>query len=310
VGEATEAYEATLTVDVIRAFEAYMDDLSNWYIRRSRRRFWDGDEAAFGVLWFGLVQALRVLAPVTPFLAEHLWRKLVPDGPDSIFLAGWPEAGEPDAELLAEVAEVRRVVELGRQARAIANLKLRQPLRQLVVYGAPRATAHADEIAEELRVEKVAFEQGVVARVSFKPNLPLLGPRLGARLPAIRSALADNRYELQGDNLLVEGEVLTPEEVLRERHPVSEGWIVVADGDVSVELDPRLDEDLLLKGRVLDRIHTLNSMRKEQGLELSDRIVVTLPAADEDLLEHAEWIKNEVLAVELRLDGELRIDKA
>ena len=100
VSEAEAGYEHWLTVDVTRAFEAYVDDLSNWYIRRSRRRFWEGDETAFRTLWFGLVQGLRVIAPVMPFLADHLWRSVVAaaceDAPASVFLAGWPEAGEPD----------------------------------------------------------------------------------------------------------------------------------------------------------------------------------------------------------------------
>ena len=121
VAEAEAGYERWLTVDVTRAFDAYVDDLSNWYIRRSRRRFWDGDETALRTLWFGLVQGLRVIAPVMPFLAEHLWQALVRDvvdgRPESVFLAGWPEARTPDAALLAEVAELRRVVALGHQAR-------------------------------------------------------------------------------------------------------------------------------------------------------------------------------------------------
>jgi isoleucyl-tRNA synthetase len=310
VHECTRGYEATLTVDVVRAFEAFMDDLSNWYIRRSRRRFWDGDETALRVLWFALVQGVRVLSPLTPFLAEHLWRRLVPDGPDSVFLAGWPEAPDPDSALLAEVAEVRAVVELGRRARSTGGLKGRQPLARLVVYGAPLASGHADEIAEELNVERVSFEQGSAAHVTFKPNLPVLGPRLGPKLPSIRAALAEGRYELDGDDVVVEGERLTPDEVLRERRPVSEGWVVAAEGAISVELDPSLDDALVLKGRVREVIHTVNSMRKELGLELTDRIVLTLPADLESLLEHAEWIKAEVLAVELRVDGgELRIEK-
>ena len=101
VAEAEAGYERWLTVDVTRAFEAYVDDLSNWYIRRSRRRFWDGEEAALRTLWFGLVQALRVISPVMPFLAEHLWQALVTDvvegAPISVFLAGWPEARTPDS---------------------------------------------------------------------------------------------------------------------------------------------------------------------------------------------------------------------
>ena len=186
VAEAEAGYERWLTVDVTRAFEAYVDDLSNWYIRRSRRRFWDGDEAALRTLWFGLVQGLRVIAPVMPFLAEHLWQALVTDvvegAPDSVFLAGWPEARTPDSALLAEVAELREVVGLGHQARSASGLKLRQPLRRIVVEGAPLARAHADEIAEELRVKEVEFGH-VDAELRVKPHLPAARPeaREGAR---------------------------------------------------------------------------------------------------------------------------------
>jgi isoleucyl-tRNA synthetase len=308
--EATAAYEATLTVDVIRAFEAFMDDLSNWYIRRSRRRFWDGDEAAFRVLWFSLVQSLRVLAPVTPFLAEHLWRNLVPDGPDSIFLAGWPAAQEPDAELLAEVAEVRAVVTLGRKAREASGLKLRQPLRRLVVEGAPRAFAHAEEIGDELRVKDVEFGQVDASELRVKPNLPVLGPKLGQELGPVRAALQAGEFEdLGAGRFRAAGRELDADEVLVERVG-REGWAVASDAGVTVALETALDTELRLEARVLDLIHTLNSLRKQSGFELTDRIVVTLPAADEDLLVHADWIKSEVLAVELRLGGELRIDRA
>ena len=126
----------------MQAFEAFVDDLSNWYIRRSRRRFWEGDQTALRVLWDALDQAMQVISPVMPFLAEHLWREPRRRTDESVFLAPWPEAGEVDETLLAEVAEVRRVVELGRQARAASGLKLRQPLRRLVVAGA-RARALA-----------------------------------------------------------------------------------------------------------------------------------------------------------------------
>jgi isoleucyl-tRNA synthetase len=310
VREATAAYEATLTVDVIRAFEAFMDDLSNWYIRRSRRRFWEGDEAAFRVLWFALVQALRVLAPVTPFLAEHLWRNLVPDGPDSIFLAGWPEAPEPDAGLLAEVAEVRAVVTLGRKARDASSLKLRQPLRRLVVQGAERARAHATEIGDELRVKDVEFGEVDASELRVKPNLRALGPKLGKELGTVRSALQAGDFEdLGGGRFRAAGHDLEPDEVLVERVG-REGWAVASEDGVTVALETAVDDGLRREGRVHDLIHTINTMRKEQGLELTDRIVVTLPSSDEDLLEHADWIKNEVLAIELRLDGELRIDRA
>jgi isoleucyl-tRNA synthetase len=307
VGEATAAYEAFLTVDVIRAFDAFVDDLSNWYIRRSRRRFWEGDEAALASLWHGLVAALRVIAPVMPFLSEHLWQALVrsADGaPDSVHLAGWPAAREPDRGLLAEVAEVRLVVELGRRARSSAGIANRQPLRTLAVYGAPLAARHADEIAEELRVEDVRFEAGEPGRVRFKPNLRVLGPRLGARLPAIRTALEQGRYATDGDAVVVEGERLEGDDLLRDRTPAHEGWLVAAEGETSVELDPSLDERLRAKGRVYELIHAVNSLRREQGLELTDRIRLTVPAGEADLLgEHGEWIKQETLAVSVEADG-------
>lgn len=192
VVETTDAYERYWTPAVTRAFDAFVEDLSNWYIRRSRRRFYgDGDEA-FRTLWFALVQALRVIAPVLPFLADELWRHLVADvcegAADSVHLAGWPEIGEPDGELLSEVEDVRRVVELGRQARSQAGIKLRQPLPELAVEAPASVRRHEAEIADELRVERVAFALPA-SRVRLKPNLPLLGPKLGADLPRVRKAL-------------------------------------------------------------------------------------------------------------------------
>jgi isoleucyl-tRNA synthetase len=308
VHEATAGYETYYTVDVVRAFEAFVDDLSNWYIRRSRRRFWDGDGVALHVLWFALVQALRVVAPVMPFLSEHLWQILVRDvagePPPSVHLAGWPDEAEPDEELLAEVADVRRVVGLGHQARAASRLKLRQPLRRLVVEGAPRAESHADELRDELRVKEITFGPVDATELHVKPHLPALGPRLGKDLVAVRAALAAGQFEqLAGGGVRVLGHELGPDEVLVERSG-KEGWAVASGEGVTVALDTALDPDLELEGRVYDLIHTLNSMRKEQGLEITDRIAVRLPEADADLVErHAEWIKAEVLAVSLETDG-------
>jgi isoleucyl-tRNA synthetase len=308
VENATEGYEAYLTVNVIRAFDEFVDDVSNWYIRRSRRRFWDGDAAALQALWIALVTGLRVIAPVMPFLTEHLWQALVreADGspPDSVHLAGWPEAGVPDRALLDEVAELRRVVGLGHQARAAAQLKLRQPLRRLVVEGAPLAATHAEELREELRVKGVEFGHVDATELHVKPHLPVLGPKLGKELGAVRAALAAGEFEqLDDGGFRVLGHDLRADEVLVERSGKA-GWAVASDEGVSVALDTAVDPELELEGRVYDLIHTLNSMRKEQGLELTDRIAVTLPAADADLVErHAEWIKAEVLAVSLETDG-------
>jgi isoleucyl-tRNA synthetase len=316
VGDVTAALEAQLTHRAIDAFESFHDDLSNWYVRRSRRRFYAYDDAAFRTLWYALAQSLRAIAPIMPFVSEHLWRTLVaaqcPEAPASVFLAPWPAVDErlADATLLAEIDEVRRIVALGGNARNSRGVKLRQPLRRAVVYGAELAQAHAAGIAEELNVKEVAFERA--ARVRYKPNLPVLGPRLGPKLPAVRKALEEGRYELVlGDQVLVEGETLSTDELLTERDQVNDGWAGASEGALSIELDTELDEELLLEGRVRDLIRRLNDMRKDAGLEVTDRIRVRLPGELEALLAHEERIKSEVLAVAIDLDGgePLRIEK-
>ncbi len=308
VAEATDAYEATLTVDVIRAFDAFVDDVSNWYIRRSRRRFYSFDEAAFRTLWFALVQSLRVVSPVMPFLADHLWRNLVPDGPASVHLAPWPEVDAPDRELLAEIAEVRKVVELGRQARSASGLKLRQPLRRLVVAGASgRAHSHVEEIAEELRVKDVEFGEVEASELRVKPNLPVLGPKLGARLRDVRERLARGEFVDLGDGRFQVGDhVLEADEVLVERVG-REGWEVASADGVTVALDNALDDELRVEGRLYDLIHEVNVLRKESGLDVTDRIRLWVP--DVVLIERfGERIQAETLASAL-LAGELRVER-
>jgi isoleucyl-tRNA synthetase len=308
VAEATDAYERTMTVDVTRAFDAFVDDVSNWYIRRSRRRFYTFDEAAFRTLWYALVQSLRVISPVMPFLSDHLWRNLVQDGPASVHLAPWPEPVEPDRALLDEIAAVRRVVELGRQARATSGLKLRQPLRRLVVAGAERAGTHADEIADELRVKEVEFGDVEASELRVKPNLPVLGPKLGAALRDVRERLQRGEFEeLDGGRFQVDGHVLEPDEVLVERVG-REGWAVASEEGVTVALDTSLDDELRLEARLLDAVHEVNVLRKETGLEITDRIRLWLP--DDDLIAaYGDRIAAETLAVSVE-PGELRIEKA
>ena len=234
-----------------------------------------------------------------PFLAEHLWQALVADvaedAPTSVFLAGWPDARPPDAGLLAEVAELRTVVALGHQARSAAGLKLRQPLRRIVVEGAPLAAAHAAEISEELRVKEVELGH-VDAELRVKPHLPVLGPKLGRELGAVRAALQSGDFEdLGGGRFRAAGHELGPDEVLVERAG-KDGWAVAGADGVTVALETAVDDELALEGRVYELIHRVNSMRKDAGLELTDRIVLTLPASDEALLHYADWIAGETLA--------------
>ena len=232
-----------------------------------------------------------------------LWRRLrTADAPVSVFLEPWPEARPRDEELLREVGEVRRIVELGRQARGDAGLKLRQPLRRLVVQGAGPAQRHSDEIAEELRVKEVEFAPVEAMEVRVKPNLPLLGPKLGKELGAVRSALEAGEFEqLEGGGVRVNGHELGADEVLVERR-AREGWALAADDALTVAMTTELDDDLRREGRVYELIHRVNTMRKDAGLELTDRIRLTLPASDADLLDHVDWIKEEVLATDVATD--------
>jgi isoleucyl-tRNA synthetase len=145
-----------------------------------------------------------------------------------------------------------------------------------------------------------------------KPNLPLLGPKLGRELGPVQAALRSGEFEeLEGGAFRVLGRELGPDEVLVERAG-KEGWAIASGNGVTVALDTALDPELELEALVLDLIHQINSMRREQGLELTDRIRITLPAAQSELLEHADWIKDETLAVEIETDGgsEPRIAKA
>jgi isoleucyl-tRNA synthetase len=226
-----------------------------------------------------------------------------------VHLAPWPEVEEPDRELLDEIAAVRRVVELGRQARSASQLKLRQPLRRLVVAGAADAArGHADEIAEELRVKEVEFGDVEASELRVKPNLPVLGPKLGAALREVRERLQRGEFEeLDDGRFQVDGHVLEADEVLVERIGL-EGWAVASEDGVTVALDTALDDDLRLEGRLFDRIHEVNVLRKESGLEVTDRIRLWVP--DEELLgTYADRLAAETLAVAVE-PGALRIEKA
>ena len=306
VEDATRSLDRYRTDELITGFEAYLDDLSNWYIRRSRRRFYEFDEAAFRTLWVGVVTALRIVSPVMPFLSEHLWSILVAgpcsDAPESVHLAGWPTPPGPiDETLIEEMAAVRQVVEVGRRARMEANIKLRQPLRRAMVRGADLARAHAAEILDELRVKEIGFDEDTTLEVTVKPNFPVAGPRLGPKIKEVAAALANGDFETLDDGVVrVAGETLSPEELIRSEKVVLEGWVVGHEGNVSVAIDPTLDEELIREGRAFELVRLLNEQRKQEGLELTDRIVLTLPERERDLLDElGEWIAAEVLATHI-----------
>jgi isoleucyl-tRNA synthetase len=171
------------------------------------------------------------------------------------------------------------------------------------VQGAEAAEGHAGEIAEELSVKQVEFGPVEATELRVKPNLPVLGPKLGKELGPVRAALEAGEFEeLEDGRLRVNGHELSPEEVLVERRG-KEGWAVAGEDGLTVALDLALDEELELEGRVRELVHRLNTMRKEAGLELTDRIVVTLPESESELLRFEDWIKQETLAVRIETDS-------
>jgi isoleucyl-tRNA synthetase len=322
IAETTDAYESFWTPRITKAFEEFVDDLSNWYVRRSRARFWRGEEPAFRTLWYALAQALRLAAPLMPFLAEHLWGNLVAgvcrDAPESVHLAGWPQRAErlADPSLLEEVAAARAVVELGHSARNQAGLKLRQPLRRLVVSTADKSarvlvSRQVEEIAGELRVKEVEITErpNAVADLRAIPRLDLLGPRFGPNLPELRKLLEAGSFEVADGNLRAGPFVLAPGEFTLEYAP-KEGWSVSQSDGFLVAVDTEVDDELELEGRVLDLIHAVQRLRKDSGLEITDRIELTVPKSEAALLVHEEWIKAETLAVRVELGAELAVRKA
>jgi isoleucyl-tRNA synthetase len=331
------------------AVEAFLDDLSNWYVRRSRRRFWGAGRgadnqdknAAYAALYVTLVTLARLLAPVLPFLSEALYQNLVRSvdqgAPVSVHLTGYPEAvtsrqpapGSHDAltllppadwQLLAEMETVRKVVGLGRVARKQAGLRVRQPLaRMLVAVGsADERTAllrHQEDVLDELNVKalEVLDDSVDLLRYRVKPNLRLLGPRLGKRLPALRAALdeLDQAEAVQVARAVATGQtvtlpfedeplVLAPEELLVETSPL-EGYAVAQEGAVQVALDTTLDEPLLREGLARDLVRAVQEARKSAGLALADRITLYLSAdqrGDLDMLldEWGAYVQGETLA--------------
>jgi isoleucyl-tRNA synthetase len=169
----------------------------------------------------------------------------------------------------------------------------------MVVQGADKARGHADEIGEELRVKEVEFGPVEATELRVKPNLPLLGPKLGKELGAVRAALQAGEFEqLEGGGIRVDGHELRADEILVERG-AREGWALAEADSLTVALTTELDDELRKEGRVYDLTHQLNTLRKEAGLALTDRIRVVLPEADSDLLDYEDRIKDEVLAIEV-----------
>ena len=330
IQQVTAALDAYNARGAGKALEQFVEELSNWYVRRNRRRFWKNEdptdrESAYATLWEALVTVAQLTAPFTPFIAEALWQNLVrsiqPEAAESVHLSDWPQADLSlvDPALLTQMGAVLKVVGLARSARAASGIKTRIPLPRLLVTAPSEAELaglrhFADEIADELNVKQVEVlglgEELLTYRVL--PNLPLLGKKYGKRVPGIRAALA----ELDGQmvartlkagrslSLEVEGEriVLEPQEVLLEALS-PKGFAAQEEGGYMAALEVRLDEELLLEGLSRDLIRLVQQARKEMGLNVSDRIHLTYQAEGryaQSLARFGARLQEETLALSLK----------
>jgi isoleucyl-tRNA synthetase len=331
VTEALEAYDPTTSARAIRDF--VVEDLSQWYIRRNRRRFWKNEdaldrEAAYATLWEALVRLALLLAPFTPFLAETLWQNLVRSvdetAPLSVHLADWPkpEPALKDERLLLWMRAVLKVVDLARAARAKSGVKTRTPLPLLLLTAPSEEERQGlrhflEEIKDELNVKEARVLEPGEEVLSYRvlPNLKLLGKKYGKLLPAIRKALERldpqevAQKVLKGEEVEVALEAgplrLLPEEVLLEAQS-PEGYVALEERGYVAALKVEVTEELRLEGLARDLVRHLQQARKEMGLKVSDRIRVAYQAEGayrEALKRFQDRIAEEVLAVALE-EGE------
>ncbi|MFW3168989.1 isoleucine--tRNA ligase [Geodermatophilus sp. CPCC 206100] len=325
----TAALEDFDTQGAGRLIAQFVDDVSNWYVRRSRRRFWDGDPAALATLHEVLDVLTRLMAPFTPFVTEEVWARAVAPGlagaggaevPDSVHLASWPQvdAGARDDRLVAQVALVRRLVELGRSARTSAKVRTRQPLARAVVAAPGWSALPRDlvaEVADELNVAELldlSAVGGDLVDVSVKVDFRAVGRRLGKQVQAVAAAVAaadaaalvaayragTAGVEVDGTTVpLQEGDLVVTE-------TPREGWTVASGGGLTVALDLELTPELERAGLVREAVRLVQEARKSSGLAVSDRIELwwTAEGADgesmaEALREQADQLAAEVLAV-------------
>jgi isoleucyl-tRNA synthetase len=308
-----EAFDALAAAGAVADL---VDDLSNWYVRRSRPRFWGsggaGDPAAHATLWRCLVVASQLLAPFCPYLADELYVRLT--GEESVHLSDWPEpGGHADAGLAHEMAAVRRLVGLGRAARTEASVRLRQPLRRALLLhpGVTLSPELKAEIRDELNVRVLEDVDTLADLMTWTvvPNFRALGPRLGPKVNEVKAALAaadgaSVRRALEADGFVeVAGERLGPGdvEVRAGRH---EEFALAQDGGWAVALDLELDDDLRAEGLARELVRELNDLRKRLDLALTDRVAVRLapgPRTRAAVESHQRWIAGEVLATSLDL---------
>ncbi len=320
VREMTEGLEAFDALRATQALDRLVDDLSNWYVRRSRSRFWKAsDGQAHAVLHECLATIARLLAPFCPFTSDALHQNLARTT-ESVHLADWPVADGTavDTDLEAGMELARELVSLGLSARTESKLKVRQPLARAVALVPVGTTLDADiaaEIADALNVKSLETVTSLEGLLDYAvlPNFRTLGPKVGKLLPRVKDLLAGVdggavRAALERDGtftLDVDGTpVILAEDDLQIRASSHEELALAQAGPLAVALDTTLDEALRREGLAREVVRALNDQRKAQGFEIADRVVVVLSAAGElgeAISQHRDWIAGEVLATELRL---------
>ena len=308
--------------EAARALDEFVDEMSNWYVRRCRERFWakgmEQDKInAYMTLYTALVTVCKVAAPMIPFMTEEIYQNLVcsidKSAPESIHLCDYPVANESwiDSELEKNMDEVLKIVVMGRACRNTANIKNRQPIGNMFVKAPFELSEYFTEIIEdELNVKKVTFTEDVSAYTSytFKPQLRTVGPKFGKYLGQIQKALA----ELDGNKAMTElkstgalkldsisDEVVLYEEDLLITMTQQEGYMTEGDNEVTVVLDTNLTPELLEEGMVRELISKIQTMRKEAGFEVMDKITVSYKAdqkVKDIFAKYGEEIAKEVLA--------------
>ena len=313
--------------EAARALQEFVDEMSNWYVRRSRERFWakgmEQDKInAYMTLYHALVTIAKTAAPMIPFMTEDIYQNLVrsvdKDAPESIHLCDFPTVNEAwiDKDLEADMKELLEIVVLGRACRNTANIKNRQPIGTMYVKAEKKmGEFYTDIIADELNVKEVKFADDVESFISysFKPQLRTVGPKYGKLLGGIRQALTDINGTAAMNELRTNGVLkldingndveLTEEDLLIETAQ-TEGYVSESDGETSVVLDTNLTPELIEEGFVREIISKIQTMRKEAGFEVMDKIVVYAHGNDkiqEVMKAHEDEIKSEVLADEMVL---------
>jgi isoleucyl-tRNA synthetase len=325
IAEVDLAYEEFDSQSAGKALARFIDDLSNWYVRRSRRRFWDGDLAALGTLHECLVTLTQLLSPMVPFITEHVWQEVVKpadtNAADSVHLTDFPIADKSliNLELNAQVAMTRRVVELGRAARAESAIKIRQPLQRALISAPGWAKLPIDmreQIADELNVidlADIADADGDLVNISVKANFKSLGAKYGKEVQEISKAIAAldattlvKTLRTTGSTKVATWEIELGDLVVTEV-PKS-GWMVASHEGESVALDLALSQTLIDAGNVREVIRYIQERRKGDGFEISDRIKVRWNADSAivaAITQAASHISEEVLALEFTHDASL-----